>query len=355
MGAIFDLLKANDQMDTLTSQSSLACFSPEIHYNILSYLDQKTLKGCRLLNRYYGNIATAHAFLYIRLARVDDVSSTRFISVAKSIKLRRIVRRVICDTSSRTFVEEMEGRQEKDQLDSLESYEHLMRALSYLRLFVNLSHLQIHLDDQPTEAPNVKYAVVATAFHCVFGCWTTKRQRRMETQAGFKFNTAVHAQWDWVDDFKSLSDHGALAAYIPGKVPSKTCDYKNSSIAGFEAMLLEVHYDHEEEEEEEEEEEVEEEEEEEEEEEVDKIELQSFTVTNLGDYVDARLEKSEAFRIVMAMPWRDHAQTSRSRDPTNGEELDIDMTCIDGESSSTQQYLLPRPTVGDVEMMELTS
>ncbi|VUC36553.1 unnamed protein product [Clonostachys rosea] len=215
----------------------------EIFNEILSHLPRDVLLSFRSLDRRLGTLATAHAFRHVHLGAQEGKSQHELIiNVARSENLRRLVREVTCDTwvgSNFSYNANANYPLPSDFLN----------ALPYLRFFRNLSALNVvfhHVcghnfrDPYATieETSDFRYRVLDTVFRSVAGTWSWERQASID-------QTLELIDWG----FEPLYDQN-----VPG-------------VSGDEIAS--------------------------------RIPLRSLTISNLGDYNDERLTKSEAFKSVV--------------------------------------------------------
>ncbi|KAH8897539.1 hypothetical protein GQ53DRAFT_680174 [Thozetella sp. PMI_491] len=216
---------------------------------ILSLVHQQTLLNCRLVNKPIGELATARAFCHVRLFSGED--GKRFVNIARSETLRACVREVTCDT----YVGD------DYQYHCNENFTFpwkFLAALPFLRYFERLQILNLRFseycamsgeDDGGTsieEPPDLRYRILDTVFHCIEGSWSVESQHKVDEELGLpELDDSEESYERELEFFRD--DYQGLAAPIHDP-PSSL----------------------------------------------------SMTVSNLADFDDPRLTKSEAFAQVMA-------------------------------------------------------
>ncbi|CAI6088328.1 unnamed protein product [Clonostachys chloroleuca] len=227
---------ANSLPNSLTSRIPVEVFN-----EIFSCLPRNALLGFRALDRRLGAIATAHAFRHVHLgAQKDKDEHELLINVARSESLRHLVREVTCDTwVGSNFRYDANG--------SYPLPSDFLNALPYLRFFHNLSALNVvfnqfcgHTFLDPytdvEETTDFRYRVLDTVFRSVAGTWSSEQQANIDQTLRLRRFEPVYDQ------------------NIPG-------------VSGDEITS--------------------------------RLPLKTLTISNLGDYNDERLTKSDAFKAVL--------------------------------------------------------
>ncbi|CAH0022299.1 unnamed protein product [Clonostachys rhizophaga] len=229
-------MMANSLPSNLTSR-----IPPEVFNEIFSYLPRDALFALRALDRRLGAIATAHAFRHVHLGAQEDKGEHELlINVARSQNLRHLVREVTCDTW-------VGSNFRYDANDSFPLPSEFLNALPYLRFFRNLSALNVvfsqfcghTLLDRYTdveETTDFRYRVLDTVFRSVAGTWSSEQQANIDQTLQLRHFEPVYDQ----------TIPGASDDEIASRLPLKT-----------------------------------------------------LTISNLGDYNDERLTKSDAFKAVL--------------------------------------------------------
>lgn len=151
---------------------------PEIWGHICSFLPKPSLSRLRLVSSEFNDIALSWAYRDLRLEGFGT-SAERFVEIAKSPKLRDLVRGLTVDTSVGPEFP-YKGN------DSYPFPISFMDALPYLRCFGNLTALHLRFnefcgeDDRNgvtiEETWPFRYRVLDTVCHCVAGMWTIDQQ-----------------------------------------------------------------------------------------------------------------------------------------------------------------------------------
>ncbi|KAJ4309833.1 hypothetical protein N0V84_011286 [Fusarium piperis] len=143
------------------SDGVLPPLSPEIWSNICSFLLKPTLSNLRLTSRQMDHIALPHLFRNLRLEGFDG-SAERVINIAKSPKLRGLIRDLSIDPwVGNDF-----------QYNANEDYElpkEFMDALPYVRCFEKVTAMHLRFSE-----------------FC--GMWTKERQEEIDDNAGLEYD-----------------------------------------------------------------------------------------------------------------------------------------------------------------------
>ncbi|CAH0051953.1 unnamed protein product [Clonostachys solani] len=229
-------MMADSLSSSLTSRIPLEVFN-----EIFSYLPRDALLAFRALDHRLGAIATAHAFRHVHLGAQEDKGEHELlINVAQSENLRHLVREVTCDTW-------VGSNFRYDSNDRYPLPSEFLNALPYLRFFRNLSALHVvfnqfcgHTFSDPytsvEETTDFRYRVLDTVFRSVAGTWSPEQQANIDQTLELM-------------DFEPAYDQT-----VPG--------VSDDEIASRQP-------------------------------------LKALTISNLGDYNDERLTKSDAFKSVL--------------------------------------------------------
>ncbi|KAH6658098.1 hypothetical protein BKA67DRAFT_512025 [Truncatella angustata] len=218
----------------------MALLPDDAYHQIFAILPRQTLASCRLLNKRVGNIATYHAFRHMRLEAALDVHG--FVNVAKSDLLRPLVREITVDTWIGPDFKYNSNRKFRPPRD-------FFRALAYIRRFQGLTALNLRFTKWcgnerngsiAEETYDFRYLVLDIIFRSLAGNWPqANRPLREEGLVAF-----------------DPEDRGSL----PPLPTEGILELDNESL--------------------------------------EPIDISSLTVSNLADFDDERLTKSESFRQV---------------------------------------------------------
>ncbi|KAF9768709.1 hypothetical protein IL306_013939 [Fusarium sp. DS 682] len=213
----------------------------EIWDGICSLLPRTSLSRLRLVCSTLNKITLPWVYKEICLESFGN-SVERFIQIAKSPKLRRLVRELTVDTSVDLEFSYNCNHDYPFPTD-------LIDALPYIRHFSGLTALHLRFNQYCGEDDRVgltieetwedQYRVLDTVFHCITGRWNTDRQMEIEEKA----------KGSWFDHTRTYPDQ------------------EDTSVPSGKAM-----------------------------------QLQELTIANLADFHDDDLAKSEAFKALMNMP-----------------------------------------------------
>ncbi|GKU07881.1 f-box protein [Fusarium langsethiae] len=219
-------------------------FAPEIWDNICAHLTPPSIANLRLASLSFNNIALPWKYRSIRLEAFGP-SVERFIDIAKTPKLRNLVREITIDT--RIDLEWEYARNETYPFPTP-----FMNALPYLRYFTRATALHIRFEEHCGKAEGMydldiaetylfRYKVLDTIFHCAAGLWTLEKQLKMDEEL----------------DEERYMDEG-----------DEKCDYSDQDLEFRGSCFA----------------------------------LQELTIANLADYADADITDSEAWQTIMALP-----------------------------------------------------
>ncbi|SPJ79105.1 uncharacterized protein FTOL_07496 [Fusarium torulosum] len=216
----------------------------EIWDRICSYLTHQSLANLRLACRHFNDIALPHQYRSLRLEAFGD-SVQRFVDIAKSPRLHKLVRKITIDTHV-DFDFEYTGNQTYPFPQSF------MEALPHLRYFTNITSLHIRFEEHCgedevhgsslEEVAELRYRVLDTIMHCAAGMWTLEKQRIIDK---------------------------VLLEYMYAEDEMEEFDYSNQDLGFINDGPLP---------------------------------LRELTVTNLADNDDANLTLSEAWNAVISLP-----------------------------------------------------
>lgn len=222
---------------------SVDAIAPEIWANICARLTPPSLANLRLASSRFNDIALSWKYKSIRLEAFGP-SVKRFINIAKSPKLRNLVREITIDTRVDFSYEYYCN----------ESYPYptaFMNALPYLRYFSDVIALHIRFEEHcggrddvgcdVDETHEFRYKVLDTIFHCAAGLWTLEKQLKI----------------DEVHDSEIYMDEG-----------DEKCDYSDQD-PDFQGTCFA---------------------------------LRELTIANLADYDDPNVTSSNAWKTIIALP-----------------------------------------------------
>ncbi|KAF4994257.1 hypothetical protein FDECE_13196 [Fusarium decemcellulare] len=212
--------------------SKLPCHEPEIWHQICALLPKYALFHLRLVSRVLSDIALPWVYRSIFLEGYGD-SAERFNSIAKTPKLRDLVREVTIDTwIGPTF-----------RYNSNRNYRipgPFLDALPYLCCYDKITTLHIgfseHCGDEDRnhrgtameETWSFRYRVLDSVFHCVAGMWTAERQMAIDRKAAVRRYTPEYPEHD-------LSIHLGQVLPIKELIISNLADYNDPNLLSSEA------------------------------------------------------------------------------------------------------------------------
>lgn len=165
---------------------------PEIWSHICSFMLKPSLSNLRLTSRQMNHIALPHLFRSIRLEGFGG-SAERVINIAKSPKLRDLVRELTVDSWVGPGFEYNAEEDYKIPTD-------FMDALPYIRCFGKVTIMNLRFsefcgdDDRDYYRPSIeetwsfRYRIIDTVCHCIVGMWTKERQESIDNRAGLEYD-----------------------------------------------------------------------------------------------------------------------------------------------------------------------
>ncbi|EON99919.1 putative f-box domain protein [Phaeoacremonium minimum UCRPA7] len=224
-------------------------FSADLYQHVFSFLPQRTVLDCRLLNKSVGGLATVLAFRHVRL-EACRAAPVGFIKLAFNEGLRNLVREITLDT--------WVGPEFNYHANlNYEEPKAFLRALPHLRSFRNLMKLNVRFNEYCgnedgddwggisfEETYDFRFCILDAVFRCVAGTWTESYQREWLEEHDLEDDVSDE---DVQDTFLGYLDANDMFPTTP-------------------------------------------------------MQLTSLTISNLADYDDRRLTSSEAFMTVMALP-----------------------------------------------------
>jgi hypothetical protein len=183
----------------------------EIWDQICSYLTHHSLANLRLASRRCNEIALPRQYRSLRLEAFGD-SVERFVGIAKSPKLHKLVRTITIDTHVDFDFE----------YASNESYpfpQTFMEALPHLRYFTNITSLHIRFEEHCgeddrnggsiEEVAELRYRVLDTIMHCAAGMWTLEKQRVIDkVLLGYLYTESEMEEFDYCDQDLEFINNG---------------------------------------------------------------------------------------------------------------------------------------------------
>jgi hypothetical protein len=213
---------------------------PELWDSICLVLSKPSLSSLRLVCCKLNAIALPWSYRKIRLEGFGN-SADRFVEIAKSPRLRNLVRELTIDTSVGPDF----------PYNSNDSYPYpteFLDALVYMHCFSSLSAIHLRFnqycgeDDRAglaiEETYGFRYRVLDTVFHCIAGMWTVEKQMEIEEKV-------EDESYDYKRTYPENAFTGSLSQAMP---------------------------------------------------------LNELTIANLADCYDPDLASSDAFKKVMSMP-----------------------------------------------------
>jgi hypothetical protein len=213
---------------------------PELWDDICSLLAKPSLLSLKLVCSRLNTIALPWAYRQIRLEGFGN-SAERFVEIAKSPRLRNLVRELTIDTS-------VDLDFSYNCNDSYPYPTEFLDALVYMHCFNSLSAVHLRFNQYCGEDDRVglvieetygfRYRVLDTVFHCIAGMWTVEKQMEIEEKVEDEYH-------DYERTYPEDEFTGSLSQVMP---------------------------------------------------------LNELTISNLADYYDPDLASSAAFKKVMSMP-----------------------------------------------------
>lgn len=174
----------------------MATLPDDILLHVFCLVPKDTLLTCRFVSRAAGALATSLAFKHVRLEATCEMSPSRFISIAASDHLRRLVRKVTIDAREGDLLQAIELHPRFQEVgdvfrqwqfstgEARLQYGTFMAALPQLRNFPSLQSLHLALlEGIAVPAPgqligiNVgSSAIINTLLECVTGRWDQRAQ-----------------------------------------------------------------------------------------------------------------------------------------------------------------------------------
>ncbi|KAM5356931.1 hypothetical protein ACJ41O_003577 [Fusarium nematophilum] len=158
---------------------------PEIWESICSFLPKPSLSRLRLVSSKLNDIALPWAYRSLRLEGFGG-STERFVEIAKSPKLRGLVRELTVDTSV--------GPEFPYKCNNGYPFpDSFVDALPYIRCFSHLTALHLRFNEfcgegdrngvTVEETWEFRYMVLDTVCHCIAGMWTVDKQAEIDENA----------------------------------------------------------------------------------------------------------------------------------------------------------------------------
>jgi hypothetical protein len=171
-----------DNLTTEDNSSGGLLLPPELWDSICSLLPKPSLSSLRLVSPKLNAIALPWSYREIRLEGFGN-SAERFVKIAKSPRLRNLVRELTIDTSV--------GPDFSYNCNDCFPYPtEFLDALVYMHCFNSLSAIHLRFnqycgqDDRVglvvEETYGFRYRVLDTVFHCIAGMWTVDKQMEIE-------------------------------------------------------------------------------------------------------------------------------------------------------------------------------
>ncbi|EEU39951.1 uncharacterized protein NECHADRAFT_39345 [Fusarium vanettenii 77-13-4] len=165
---------------------------PEIWSHICSFMLKPSLSNLRLTSRQMNHTALPHLFRSLRLEGFGG-SAERVINIAKSPKLRGLVRELTIDSWIGPGFEYNANEDYKIPTD-------FMDALPYIRCFGKVTTMNLRFNEfcgdddrdywrtEIEETWSFRYRIIDTVCHCIVGMWTKERQERIDNRAGLEYD-----------------------------------------------------------------------------------------------------------------------------------------------------------------------
>ncbi|PTB36101.1 hypothetical protein M441DRAFT_62130 [Trichoderma asperellum CBS 433.97] len=234
--------------------TSRPLLTEDVLATIISMVPRGTLLNFRLVNRSLSALATKRAFRHICLFAAEE--GTRFVDIARSEALRSCVREITCDTKL------AEDDYTYHSNGDFAFPWRFMAALPFVRYFERLEVLNLNFNEYCgpenndedlldgiliEESPDIRFRILDTIFHCLEGTWSAENQREVDEELDLSDDRDILDIEDDPEVAFYKDDHQGFAAPIHDP-PSSVC----------------------------------------------------LTISNLGDFDDPRLTKSDTFRRVIA-------------------------------------------------------
>lgn len=177
---------------------------------ISSYLTHQSLANLRLASRRCNEIALPRQYRSLRLEAFGD-SVERFVNIAKSPNLHKLVRIITIDTH-------VDFEFEYTRNQPYPFPQAFMEALPHLRYFTNITSLHIRFEEHcgedeaygssVEEVAELRYRVLDIIMHCAAGMWTLEKQRIIDTVLlGYLYAEDEMEEFDYSDqDLKFVND-----------------------------------------------------------------------------------------------------------------------------------------------------
>jgi hypothetical protein len=183
----------------------------EIWDQICSYLTHQNLANMRLACRRFNEIALPQQYRSLRLEAFGD-SVHRFVDIAKSPRLHRLVRTITIDTHVDFDFEYTGGY-------TYPFPQAFMEALPHLRYFTNITSLHIRFEEHCSkdeehgysseEVAELRYRVLDTIMHCAAGMWTLEKQRTIDkVLLGYLYAEDEMEEFDYSDQDLEFTNDG---------------------------------------------------------------------------------------------------------------------------------------------------
>lgn len=175
---------------------------PEIWDSVCALLLKPSLSRLRLVSSGFDRIALPWVYRNLRLEGFGN-SAERFIQIAKSPKLRDLVRELTVDTSVG-----LEFSYKSNWAYPFPAS--FMDALPYLRCFGYLAALHLRFNEycgeddrrgvSMEETWDFRYGALDTVCHCVAGMWTPEKQIEIDKKSEYQWHEYTRKRADPEDD-----------------------------------------------------------------------------------------------------------------------------------------------------------